>query len=107
MGIIYLSILIYLYLYKYKETVYFEKRVFININIIFFVFSSLLYSLFRQPILIDRYIIFILIPIFILIAVLILEIKSLKIRYFILTVILTSSLVNNYIEIFNREKKKT
>ena len=43
------------------------------ILILFFSYSlPLLYSLFRQPILIDRYIIFVLIPIFILIAVLIL-----------------------------------
>lgn len=107
MGIIYLSILIYLICINLKRLFNFEEKSFLLILILFFSYSlPLLYSLFRQPILIDRYIIFVLIPIFILIAVLILEIKSLKIRYFILTVILTSSLVNNYIEIFNREKKK-
>ena len=107
MGIIYLLSLIYLIFTNRKRLFDFKEKNFLLILIIFFsYFLPLLYSVFRQPILIDRYIIFVLIPIFILIAVLALDIKSLRKRYFILTVILVSSLINNYIEIFNREKTK-
>ena len=64
------------------------------------------YGLIKQPILTDRYIIFVLVPVFILISTLILDIKPAKKKYLILLVILTSSLINNYLEIFNREKSK-
>ena len=66
----------------------------------------LTYGLIKQPILIDRYIIFVLVPIFALISILIFELKNTKIKYIILFIILSSSLINNYIEIFNREKSK-
>ena len=107
MGIIYLLTLIYLIFINRKRLFDFEEKNFLLVLIIFFsYFLPLLYSVFRQPILIDRYIIFVLIPIFVLIAVLIFDIKSSRSRNFILAIILVSSLTNNYIEIFNREKTK-
>ena len=107
MGAIYLLVLIYL-IYNSKEKIFnLENRNFLLILILFFsYFLPLLYSLYKQPILTDRYIIFILVPIFVLISVLILEIKNSKIKYFILTIILISSFANNYIEIIDRKKTK-
>ena len=107
MGIIYLSILFYLiYINRYK-ILKFDNKNFLFILILFFsYFLPLVYGIFNQPILTDRYIIFVLIPIFILISVLILDIKKFKKKYLILFLILTSSLINSYIEIFKREKSK-
>ncbi len=107
MGAIYLLVLIYL-IYNSREKIFnLENRNFLLILILFFsYFLPLLYSLYKQPILTDRYIIFILVPIFVLISVLILEIKNSKIKYFILTIILISSFANNYIEIIDRKKTK-
>ena len=69
-------------------------------------FLPLAYSLFRQPILTDRYIIFVLIPILILISSLIFEIKPRKVKIFLLILLLISTITNNYIEIFQRENSK-
>lgn len=107
MGAIYLLVLIYL-LYINKEKVFnLEDKNFLLILIVFFSYAlPLLYSLYKQPILTDRYIIFILGPIFILISIFILEIKNSKTKYIILTIILVSSFANNFIEIFERKKTK-
>ena len=59
-----------------------------------------------MPILIDRYIIFVLISIFILISILILKLDNKKIRNAILTILILSTLTNNYIEIFKRKNVK-
>ena len=66
----------------------------------------LLYGLIRHPILIDRYIIFVLIPIIILISSLIIEIDNKKLRIFLLIFILLPTLINNYIEIKYRINTK-
>ena len=107
MGAIYLLVLIYL-IYINKEKVFnLEDKNFLLILIVFFSYAlPLLYSLYKQPILTDRYIIFILGPIFILISIFILEIKNSKTKYIILTIILVSSFANNFIEIFERKKTK-
>ena len=64
------------------------------------------YGFLQKPILTDRYIIFVLVPIFILISNLTLCLKNKKIKYFIIFLIITSSLTNNYIEIFERKISK-
>jgi len=69
-------------------------------------FLPLAYSLFNQPILTDRYIIFVLIPILILISSLIFEIKIRKVKITLLIILLASTITNNYIEIFQREVSK-
>jgi hypothetical protein len=107
MGLIYLVSFFYL-LYINKKIIFkFNSKYFLLILIIFFsYFLPLIYSIFQKPILTDRYIIFVLAPIFILISIFILNIKQIKIKYAFLFIILSSSLTNNYIEIFEREKTK-
>jgi len=103
MGLIYLSTLIYL-------IITFRKKIFFTLNnylllIFVFLFSyivPLVYSYLKTPILTDRYIIFVLIPILILISSLIFEIKNKKIKIFLLIFILVPTIMNNYIEIKNR-----
>ena len=103
MGLIYLSTLIYL-------IITFRKKLFLTLNnylvlVFVFLFSyivPLVYSYLKTPILTDRYIIFVLIPILILISSLIFEIKNEKIRIFLLTFILLPTIINNYAEIKNR-----
>jgi len=107
MGTIYLIILIYLIFINRKIVFNISSKYFFLFLILFFsYFLPLIYSLFKQPILTDRYIIFVLIPIFILISSLIFEIKSLKKKFVLIFIILTSTLANNYIEIFQREISK-
>tara|TARA_B110000495_G_scaffold197112_1_gene206906 strand:- start:624 stop:1256 length:633 start_codon:yes stop_codon:yes gene_type:complete len=103
MGLIYLSTLIYL-------IIIFRKKIFLTLNnylllVFIFLFSyivPLAYSYIKTPILTDRYIIFVLIPILVLISSLIFEIKNKKIKIFLLIFILVPTLTNNYIEIKNR-----
>ena len=83
-----------------------SKYFFLFLIIIFSYLLPLSYSLFKQPILIDRYIIFILIPILILISLLILEINNKKLKGILLFILISSSITNNYIEIFNRKISK-
>ena len=107
MGLIYLLILIYLITIQRKTVFKLSSKYFFLILILFFsYFLPLTYSLFRQPILTDRYIIFVLIPILILISSLIFEIKPKKLKIFLLILLLFSTITNNYIEIFQREISK-
>ena len=100
MGLIYLSTLIYL-------IITFRKKIFLTLNnylllVFIFLFSyiiPLVYSYLKTPILTDRYIIFVLIPILILISSLIFEIENKKIKIFLLVFILVPTIINNYIEI--------
>tara|TARA_B100001057_G_scaffold82360_1_gene77910 strand:- start:353 stop:1780 length:1428 start_codon:yes stop_codon:yes gene_type:complete len=107
MGSIYLLTLIYLIVIHRKEVFKSSSKYFFLFLILFFsYFLPLIYSLFKQPILTDRYIIFILIPILILISSLILEIRIYKVKIFLLVLLLLSTITNNYIEIFQREVSK-
>jgi len=107
MGFIYLIILIYLIIIQRKVIFKFSSKYFLLFLILFFsYFLPLTYSLFKQPILTDRYIIFVLIPIFTIISSLILEIKINKVKIGLLIVLLLSTITNNYIEIFQREVSK-
>ena len=65
-----------------------------------------MYGFAGTPILTDRYIIFVLISIFILISVLIFKIENEKTKKIILIILITSTLINNYIEIFERKNTK-
>ena len=107
MGLIYLVILIYLITIQRKTIFKFSSKYFFLLLMLFFsYFLPLAYSLFRQPILTDRYIVFVLIPILILISSLIFEIKPRKVKIFLLILLLISTITNNYIEIFHREISK-
>ncbi len=64
------------------------------------------YALLKTPILTDRYIIFVLIPILILISALIFEIDNKKLKIFLFLSILISTIINNYFEIQFRKNTK-
>ena len=107
MGLIYLLTLFYLIIIQRKVIFKFSSKYFFLFLLLFFsYFLPLVYSLFKQPILTDRYIIFVLIPILIIISTLILEIKISKVKITLLIVLLISTVTNNYIEIFQREVSK-
>ena len=107
MGSIYLIILIYLlwsnkkYILEYSNKLFLFLLLLINSYLL-----PLAYGFFKMPILTDRYIIFVLIPILILISILTLSLKNKKIMNSILFVIILSTLTNNYIEIFKRKNTK-
>ena len=107
MGYIYLLTLIYLLLFN-RKLFFYKSSNYLLLFIIFIYsyFIPLIYSLIKTPVLHDRYIIFVIIPVILLISCLINEIKSKKIKNFITFLILVSTLSNHYIEIFNREIKK-
>jgi len=107
MGLVYLSTLIFL-------IIHFRKKIFFTSNnylllIFIFLFSyiiPLVYGFIKIPILTDRYIIFVLIPILILISSLIFEISNKKLKIFLLIFILVPTIINNYLEIEKREITK-
>ena len=107
MGLVYLSTLIFL-------IIHLRKKIFLTSNnylllIFIFLFSyiiPLVYGFIKIPILTDRYIIFVLIPILILISSLIFEISNKKLKIFLLIFILVPTIINNYLEIKKREITK-
>ena len=107
MGLIYLSILFYL-LWGGKKILlnHSNKLVLFLLILINSYFLPIIYGLISRPILTDRYIIFVLIPIFILISVLIFKLENKKTKKIILIILIISTLANNYIEIFERKNTK-
>lgn len=106
MGYIYLITLIYLII-KARKFIFEKKSIYQLFFILLFssYFFPLFYSLFKMPILIDRYIIFVLIPIILFISILTFK-QSAKIRNFIIIFIVLFTFVNNYLEIFKRVHSK-
>ncbi len=107
MGYLYLSTLIFLIIFNKKKFI--QKSSNYLTLLIIFIYSYLVpfvYSLIKTPVLHDRYIIFVIIPVILLISCLTNEIKSKKIKHFIIFLIITSTLSNHYLEIFKRENKK-
>lgn len=106
MGYLYLVILIYL-IFKSKKMI-FQKKSFYQLLFILLIcsyFIPLIYSLLKMPILVDRYIIFVLVPIILLISILTFK-QSIKIRNLIIVIIILSTFANNYLEIFKRVHTK-
>ena len=107
MGLIYLSTLIFLII-RFKKMIFFTSNNYLPL--IFILFFSyiipLFYGLIKVPVLTDRYIIFVLIPIIILISALIFEIDNRKLKIFLLIIILIPTSINNYIEIQFRKNTK-
>jgi hypothetical protein len=107
MGIIYLSTLIYL-------VVTFRKKIFYTFNnylllifiLIFSYIIPLAYAYLKTPILTDRYIIFVLIPILILISSLIFEVTNKKVKIFIFIFLLAPTIINNFTEIKDKKINK-
>ena len=107
MGLIYLSTLIFLII-RFRKMILFTSNNYLPLIFILF-FSYLIplfYALLKTPVLTDRYIIFVLIPILILISALIFEIDNKKLKVFLLISILIPSIINNYIEIQFRKNTK-
>ena len=107
MGLIYLSTLIYLIITSRKKILYTSNNYLLLVFILIFSYIiPLMYGYIKTPILTDRYIIFVLIPILILISSLILKIKDRKIKFFIFIFLLTPTIINNFIEIKDRRVNK-
>ena len=107
MGLIYMSVLFFLIIYFRKKIFFISNNYLPLIFILFFSYLiPLTYELFFIPILADRYIIFVLIPIIILISVLIFEIKKKYIRNVLILFILIPTFINHYLEIRFREHIK-
>jgi hypothetical protein len=107
MGLIYLSILIFLII-RFRKIILFTSNNYLPLIFILF-FSYIIpifYALLKTPVLTDRYIIFVLIPILILISALIFEIDNKKLKIFLLISILIPTIINNYIEIKYRLNTK-
>ena len=107
MGLIYLSTLIFLII-RFRKMILFTSNNYLPLIFILF-FSYLIplfYALLKTPILTDRYIIFVLIPILILISALIFKIDNKKLKIFLLISILIPTIINNYIEIQFRKNTK-
>jgi hypothetical protein len=107
MGLIYLVILIYL-IVTFRKKIFFtyNKYLLLIFILIFSYIIPLTYSYLKTPILTDRYIIFVLIPILILISSLIHEIPNKKLKNFIFIFILVPTIINNFMEIKDRKVSK-
>ena len=107
MGLIYLCILLFL-------IINFRKKIFLVPNkylllVFIIIFSYLIpfvYGFYFFPILFDRYIIFVLIPILILIPILLSEMNNKKSRNILVVFLLTTTFYNGYLEIKNKENTK-
>jgi hypothetical protein len=106
MGFLYLFILIFLII-KSKELIIKSK----SLNQLLFILLisayifPLIYGLIKIPILIDRYIIFVITPILLLISILIFKQKN-KLKFFLIIIICSATFINNYIELFERKNSK-
>ena len=107
MGYIYLLTLVYL-IFKNKHKFFYGSNKHLLLLIILFMsyFLPLFYGFIFRPILIDRYIIFVLIPIILLISTCTWSLENKKIKKIVLLIIISFTLGNNYIEIFNRKNSK-
>jgi hypothetical protein len=107
MGIIYLSTLIYLIVTSRKKIFYTLNKYLLLIFILIFSYIiPLAYAYLKTPILTDRYIIYVLIPILILISSLVFEVKNKKVKIFIFIFLLVPTIINNFMEIKDRKINK-
>ena len=107
MGAIYLLVLLYLLILNKKTFFQYENKNFLLIILLFFSYLiPVIYGNIAIPVLTDRYIIYVLIPILILISNLIFDLKNKKVKFLILFLIITTTLINNYGEIFKRKISK-
>ena len=107
MGYTYLILLFFLIIKNriiiFKEINYY---LFFFILIVFCYFIPLIYGVINTPVLHDRYIIFILIPVLVLISCLISELKNKRFKLFLISFIFIITLSNHFIEIFKRVNTK-
>ncbi len=107
MGYFFLILLLSL-IFKSRKSFFSNNNsyMFFLILIIFTYLVPLTYGLIKTPVLHDRYIIFVLIPVFVLIPLLVNEIKNIKVKRYLITLIVLMTLSNHYIEIFERHNTK-
>jgi len=107
MGYLYLLTLVYL-IFKNKHKFFYGPNKLLLLLIILFMsyFIPVLYGFTFLPVLTDRYIIFVLIPIILLISICTWSLENKKIKKIVLLIIISFTLGNNYIEIFNRKHSK-
>ncbi len=107
MGYLYLILLIFLII-RSRKIFFLKKNNFMFFLILIFLsyIVPLFYGLIRTPVLHDRYIIFILIPIFVLLPFLIKEISNNKTKISLIIFLVFMTLSNHYIEIFKRINTK-
>ena len=107
MGALYLLILIYLLILNKKNLFQYENKNLLLVILFFFSYLiPVIYGVIAIPVLTDRYIIYTLVPILILISNLVFNLKNKKIKLSILFIIITFTLINNYSEIFKRKISK-
>ena len=107
LGIISLLTLFFL-IFKFKSKFFINssKYLFLLIFLLLSYILPILYGLVIEPVLTDRYIIFVLIPVILFISIFTINLKNKKIKNFILILIIASTISNNYLEIFKREHTK-
>ena len=107
MGYFFLILLLSL-IFKQRKSFFSNNNnyLFFLIIIVFSYLVPFAYGLIRTPVLHDRYLIFVLIPIFVIIPLLINEIKNIKLKKYLVTFIILLTLSNHYIEIFQRHNTK-
>ncbi len=107
MGYFYLILLLFLII-KCRKKIFSENNNYLFfLAIIFFSYLiPLIYGIINTPVLHDRYIIFILIPIFILISCLLNDLRNNYLRRILISLLIFLTVGNHYIEIFERPKTK-
>ena len=107
MGYFYLFLLFFL-IFKNRKKFLLKNNnyLFFLIIILYSYLVPLSYGIIQTPVFHDRYIIFILIPIFVLIPFLLSEIMNTKLRIGLMTLLVLMTLSNHYIEIFKRVNTK-
>ena len=106
MGYFFLVLLLSLIFKQRKSFLKNNNYLFFLSIIIFSYLVPLAYGLIRTPVLHDRYLIFVLIPIFVIIPLLINEIKNIKLKRYLVAFIILITLSNHYLEIFQRHNTK-
>ncbi len=107
MGYFYLTLLLFLII-KFRKKIFLENNNYLFfLTIIFFSYLiPLLYGILKTPVLHDRYIIFILIPIFVLISCLLNDLRNNHFRRILISLLILLTVGNHLIEIFDRPKTK-
>ena len=106
MGVIYLVIFIFLLTKNFKIIIKNEFYFFLSILFFASLLVPTLYGYVFNPILKDRYIIFILVPIILLISNLIYDVKNNKLRKFLIFTIIISTVINQIFEFYNKSFEK-
>ena len=98
MGVLFLILLIFLSIKNYKKIIDFEPITFLVIIIFFSYFLPILFGYIYKPLLVNRYIIFVLIPVLIIISIFTFSIKNSFLKNFIIFVIIVFTLGNHLTE---------